>query len=575
MSFTINNKSRDKRKIKSITNSQRSSCAVVLYRYENPDIIKTEAANITNEKLFKGGVASAQGNLESRKRMVIDNDVVRVNIEKNKGSSSGSFSVVLKRGKRENGEELPSGPDVNYLKAINPGDWIMLYIKKSGKINTDSIKPDSGLRMIGIVENIRYIEKDQGDSAFPELTYVIQGRDFGKVFDMDIFFNPALNSDSIKQVLGVSFLEDISKSVKLKGKNPADGFSPDEVLKTAVDFYLGGTLDSQNRTNQNWYIPKLLASKFFPSDRKIEGASFIDILDQEKLGIQKYSNGNLSLNPLQGRQPITSLSSEGTVWSVLNFLSNPVLNELYTELTDVNGILKPSIICRQMPFSIKPRTAATESNCVLDRMAQYRGVSKLNSPVPEFNHTYFTELPRININSVKIIEKNVGKSDFERVNHVVVTPRDVTAQSMSELYASIVNIPSIQRYGLKSIRSQTSYAFEKDFTKFCETCADLIVEWFFLSHLYYNGTIVIDGIDTHVEIGKNLYIEDIGQLYHIEGYSHTYEQEAGGRISFNTAFRVSRGQILLDNNTTRFIDEDANKRSISISSSVLENVRNR
>jgi hypothetical protein len=70
----------------------------------------------------------------------------------------------------------------------------------------------------------------------------------------------------------------------------------------------------------------------------------------------------------------------------------------------------------------------------------------------------------------------------------------------------------------------------------------LIQDWFFLSHNLYNGTIIVDGVDDFVEVGSNLYISDIKQLFHIEGYTHTYQIEADGRPVYESEFRVSRGQ---------------------------------
>src|SRR5690606_30000453 len=112
----------------------------------------------------------------------------RCPVNKTKGSSSGSFSVTLKRGKeRKNGIQLTS--DVNYLELVHPGDWVAIYIRKSGPIPESNLKrtgKNSGLKMVGIVENVRYVEVEDPATGAPRLEFLITGRDFGKVLDSNI-----------------------------------------------------------------------------------------------------------------------------------------------------------------------------------------------------------------------------------------------------------------------------------------------------------------------------------------------------------------------------------------------------
>jgi hypothetical protein len=79
-------------------------------------------------------------------------------------------------------------------------------------------------------------------------------------------------------------------------------------------------------------------------------------------------------------------------------------------------------------------------------------------------------------------------------------------------------------------------------------------DWFFLAHNLYNGTIVIDGTDQHVEVGSNLYIKDAKQLFHIEGYTHTFSITPNtGSTIFETEMRVSRGQIYNQDSKASFM----------------------
>lgn len=556
----------------SINKSQRATCNVVIYRYDDLSITKLRQLNAANDKSLSGSETnSTSGNFHTRNRIVIRNDVTRCNITKSKGSSSGTFSINIKRGKQVKDGNVQK-EDVNYLNAINSGDWIMIYIKKSGEVNVDSIKPDSGFKFLGIIENVRYVEVDDPDRGSPRLEYLITGRDFGKVLEMDLFFNPIVNPETASTFLGVKFLSDSSKSIK-----SVAGFNPGEVIKRLVKFYLGGIYDSSSAVNETWYVPAELAKRFKSSFRsKSGGVSFVDLLNLNKIGIQIYSNGKLSgTGALPGAALIKSLPATGNVWGVLQHLQNKAVNEMYTELSvDTNGDLQPTLILRQVPFSNKKNQPTN----VFTANKNSGGSNVSDSEVPSGQKTYFVDLPRVEVNSSDIKQKNVGKSDFERINHVIVVPK-IDSETYDIAYVSGINVPSIQRYGLKTFQTQTSYVLDPSaggIKNFCTRCVLLIEDWFFLAHRLFNGTVITDGIDGFVELGTNLYVKDVQQLYHIEGYSHTYQVRPGGDILYETEFNVSRGQVF-DPSTQKsnFIDATNIIEPTTVVTSVLESSKDR
>jgi len=574
-SFDNDRRSIGKSGATSITTSQRSTCNLVFYRWNQTDITKLNELNAGKEKILQGN-RSAEGNLFTRERVIIRNDVIRCKVDKNKSSNSGTFSVTLKRGK-----EIIDGKiqkqDINYLDVIHPGDWIMIYIKKSGTIDINSTAKDSGLKMIGIVENVRYVEIDDENSGSPRLEYIVTGRDFGKVFDMNIFFNPLLNQEVASTLLGAKFLSDSTSSIKGNDRPPTaanvEDFSPDNVVKKLTSFYLGGNkgLDALNPSNQAWYIPKDLAIRFQPQLKNRYSTTFVDILDLSKIGLHRYAKGKLrSVDKLPGATLIKSLPSSGTVWSVLEFLQNSVANEMYTELVDDgNGNLKPCLVLRQVPFSNR----RGETNAFTQ--ASNFGTALAELP-RDSNKTFFVELPKYEINSSDIKSKNVGKSDFERINHAIVIPKIDDTNNLDKGYNAAINYASIQRYGLKTYQARTQYTLSRglgDPVRSCKYFLHLLIDWFFLAHQLFNGTIVVDGNNNHVELGTNLYIADLGQLYHIEGYGHEYKVFKDGATEFTTAFTVSRGQSFR-NNQAKFIGpSDTSREPTTITTSVLEGVR--
>ncbi len=542
----------------SITKSQRSSCKIMFSRWENPEIVKLEIMNAKTDPV-KGG-SSSQGNLDYKKKtLIVDSDVIRVQATNNKGASSGTFSITLKQGPSDLMQSK-----TNYLEAINPGDWVYIFLKKNGSI-TISNEASSGLKFVGIVDNVRFVEIDDPGRGSPRLEYVVTGRSYGKIFDMSIYFNPIIAEKTANTILGAKFFTDSFAAIQGgNGTGPQGLFSPDQMLKSLINFYFGGSLTQTSNANQIWHVPADMHQFFKPSKKSKSSPSFFDVLDMSRIGLHKFSNGKFSgAASLPGKAFIKSLPSSGNVWAVLQYLANLGINEVFVDLVNNGGKLQPGITVRQLPFSVR---ANDETNVYTASGRQNPG------NVSESEKTYFVDLPRYVISSSDVKQKNVGKSDFERINLVTVIPR-TDEQTYEVAYAAAMNTASIQRHGLKTFQVQSPYVMDgaEAFNKYCEKCVNLLTEWFFLNHVYYNGTIITDGVDEFVELGTNLYIQDTQQIFHIEGYTHTYEQSESGNISYNTEFRVSRGQKL-KNAGLEFIGKV--KDDITITSTGLTDIRN-
>lgn len=560
------------------TSSQVARCSAVVYPYDNFDIIKEVSVGL-NEGIPQGeeGTASIKGNLKTLDPVELDTDIISCSVTKDKSSPAGSFRLTLKQG-----IDAKTKKKINYLKKINSGDWICIYMSKKGEINNKALTADSGFKMLGIVDNVRYVEVDSPTGGQPRLEYIITGKDFGKVFQMDFFFNPIASKAGIETILGATFinglLERVNKRLSTSGafdkvlrKKDTTAKNPDVMILGLVDYFLGGDFSKLNKENQQWYIPSTLASIFQTNSKsKNLGKAFIDILDVSKIGLHAYSDNkfaNATAN-LLGETIVTALPAAGNLWSMLQFLQNPVINEMYTELTikkvGNKEILVPTLIMRQYPFSTTEKDAT-------------RGLARDNIS-PAIPKSLFKQVPRYTIKNHQIKSKNIGKSDFERINHIVVVPR-ILQKGFDIAFKSVFNAASIQRYGLKSLKTQTQYTLgkkEESLGKYVRNCLELLQDWFFQSHALYNGTIKIDGVSDFLQLGNNLYIEDLNQLFHIEGYTHTYSINPNAIAQYHTEINVSRGQILKlgKKGNLEFIDSQKDdNNSIDIVTSVLNNKR--
>lgn len=566
MSFDIlNSRRKDKSLTTPIIRGQRSSCAVAIHRYQNEDITRLININATNDKALGAGFNSnAANNLNTKPIMIIRQDIVRCTVSNSK-NGGGTFSLVLKRGKTfEQGTQasVNTNQNVDYLNAIQTGDWIMIYMKRSGEISFDDVQsssPASGLKFLGIIENVRMLESDDPVRGTPKLEILVTGRSFAKVFDTNLFFNPTINKELIETVLGADFIVDSSKSVPALSRNTAD-----QVMRRIINFYLRGRGAARSAANENWYVPISVAQVFkgFEKNKRLS-KSFYDVLNLSRIGLHNYVKGVFrSTSVLPGVALIKALPSSGTIWSVMQFMQNSAVNELYTELVfnKTSNKIEPTVVHRQIPFSNKREH---ETN-VFNAHSRFNRNNKANDIVSSSSKTFFIDLPKHTIVSADIKSKNIGKSDHERINYVIVVPK-IDSSNYDILFVAGSNPASIQRYGLKMFQAQTSYVLNSGsdnkagIQTFCSRCVHLIQDWFFLAHNLYNGTITVQGLDDHIEVGNNLYISDIKQLFHIEAYTHVYVADPSGTVSYETDITVSRGQ---------FFDESRNKAAFIASSNV-------
>lgn len=523
-----------------ILNAARPHCEAHFYRWARPDT--TDVVYLDANDPITGSFNRLN---TERPTMVVNNDILRCTVSKDKSSHAGTFTLVLKAGRVGNdGESFSTRDHIDYTKAVRPGDWVAIYITKDRGPNE---VPKTGMKMLGIVEQVFIEEFDNPTTGAPSQNFVISGKDFGKVFESQIFFSPIMNSNTAAGILGGDFLND---SLKAVSKTPTP--SPDDVIKALISFFYGGALAEKNREHETWFVPPSVAALFGVNTQTKTKPSFIDIFDyNSRVGLEG-GNGAIK-GKLPGQTVIKSLPTSGTIWQVLSYYSNALLNELYCDLVPTASGLKPTLIFRQLPYSVSA------------------GGLKINTPVGQDKRTFLHALPKTTINSSQIRRKAVSKADAERINHVVVIPRVDTPFPFG--YKSALNPTSVQRYGLRSLTVETPYAANgpETFESYCKLCVDLLVEWFFNNEDYYSGTITVEGLNTQVPLGTNLFIEDIGQLYHVEGYVHNFEQMADGRTFFTTNFSVIRGCAI----SGQSLDRLETGISTTVTKSVLENIPSR
>jgi hypothetical protein len=486
--------------------------------------------------------------METSNPLVIQNDIMSLSISKQKSAPSAMFNMVLASGR------------VNYEEAIYPGDWIMLYINRFNKeidLSNIDISQGSGFKLFGVVTEV-FREQQTSASGATMVSYRITGSDWGFIFNSQIYFNPAtLDNVEQKQELDAVFFTlqgvqgDLNSLIKpeqqiqlifknIIGQNPREAF-------------VAGSLKAPHRI---FLVPaailKLFKDKSFPFDNEKHAKSISNIIER-RLGVERYASTLVpqKTNQLLGRKIFrVEYTASPTLWSLLQNHSNSLLNEIYTELlpSTETGDLKPTFVARQMPYNTKTKIAGATT-------------------------TSFFELPIVSIPENFIISKRLGRSLNTLINFIQLwsnTLGEVNAPSLAEQSSRgnyDANYSSIVRYGLRTMATTADFDSLIDFdpsqrytvaASQTPTWVRILSDWYMDMYLLRSGDVTVNGIEEHLPVGYNIALEDT--LYHLEGYSHSYNVTSSGH-TFRTTLNLSMGrrldkyqQTILKNQATTQID---------------------
>lgn len=408
----------------------------------------------------------------------IEREIKSFEFSKTLGSASGSFTLELTA-------------NVNWKKAVFPTDWIMVYMSNAG----DSKEK---LRLLGNIDRVSQFTT-RNDKGLLETSYVISGRDFGKIFEETrIWFNPqnpVMLAPNLDLMVGTpAQIVDLILRKFLNAEIPLDIFK------------------GQPQLNQ-WFVPNALAIKFLAN-----GNRFYNLL---KSNINSKIQGNKSVF-------LTSLL-QGALWQTIKNHSNDVVNEIFVELIDE----VPTFVMRQKPFTS----------------------DKVAFSTPEM--VKFSSLPRIEITGEEIIGSDIGFSDQERFNIFLLVPTSdmiKTETSINLLTTYTPSFPaieenSIKRHGLKNMYVDTEYAFQESKegnynAKILHNWNRLIFDWYNNAVFYETGTLEIKKAHPDLCIGKALVIKDSqvneNKIFYIEGYTDSWSYPG----IWQQTVQLTRGQTL-------------------------------
>lgn len=497
---------------------------------------------------------SAGGDLAVTDPLVVINDCVSVTVNSSKSSHTPSLSALLRAG------------DINYSTAVAPGDFVFLNmanwsttiddVKKRAVAFQAINKFEDGFKGFFKVQSCRRVLTVNPATGSKEIMFQLEAFGFTEFNNM-IYFNPHLippGSDN-NNALFVTNLSTYWHSLFTTNGLP----TVQEVVRFFIKSFLGeGQVAAGiNQTirqsgaqaslvhNTQFYVPQGVGSLLGQRNAKAAKDLYVYLM-----GVQTYSKGNtntpelstlpsnLNKNPKDGRFFYTSVSCQGRafvkpdywnqvpVWSIIEQYLNSPINEMYVAYRSApNGLVMPTFVMRQIPFSSE----------------KYKGTS-----------TKFLNLPRWRIDPNLIYDVNIGRDEAARINFVQVfgfmagaAKPDLSLSYQIAKGNYVADEKDIKRSGLRPYIITSNFdlpalqqSTNSQYTRALEW-KNLLGDCLIGGHLKMNGTITCAGIEAPIVPGDNLELGDT--VYHIESVVHTASLQPGGQRTFRTSLELSHG----------------------------------
>ena len=519
----------------------------------------------TKNSLNPGSWADA---VRTEPPIVVRSDCVALQVSESKAAPTGQLTASLR------------GGNINYAAAVAPGDYVFAWMSsdmgKLDRVARDAAagqacnQYDSGLKFVGRVMSVRERLSVEPSTGVKQVLYTVVGSSFWE-FTSKVYFNPILFQNVRPFQLMNDTIKDWSSLVGPNGMTNCQdlvmmfirtfmGYGPGEKSTSVV-----GLLRSPNGS---FLVPNAIASMLGRKGQREKSLpKYTDILDVVA-GVQKYSwfgdslgllddspwsklQPNLKSSRALPRQKKTAVPCSGNnaaipniwqdivAWSLMQSYANTVVNELFTVTrVDGDGRIVPTLVMRQIPF--------TTPEYIKNLKAGSKKRSVKNSLESQF--TNFFELPRWVPDPSSVYDTDVGRTEAGRFNFVQVWGMsNAIERGDMKLTAAVaggnyfIDENDVRRSGIRLKNDTSNFDYiPNDSTTLSNApaWAQWVADWVVNSHLKFNGSITMLGVDQPIAIGDNF--EWRGVVYHIEQVSHSCSI-SGGLKTFRTVVSLSNG----------------------------------
>jgi len=486
--------------------------------------------------------------------------LIAVNTTKPKGTPAGTFEIVL-------------APTRNWLAKITPGSWLAIVMTRDTSIDSLSIQnvgtaDEDKLKMFGRIDTVNVDVSVNSETGARSTRYVVRGRDWGSVFDTNLYVDPLYLTLFKKE-------NATTAQTVILGNNSSAYRGTTELVKNIISFW-GQPLEAIRTENQEltsnvqFVLPTSAAQYMFGNGNNRTFSELIKVVAGQLSGYDKYkdvldSGGLIDINSLFGNH---------TFWQVLNDNCNNTLNELVSDIRWVNGKPQMALYKRIRPFGNR-KSMPADSDGVKHLYSLFRNIKTTTIPLTD------------------VLAVNAATDFSDRINFIEVVPKyhgmskagAITLDNKKK--ARVVDTQAYAREGFKPMfASPNFYNINSVFSKKEDIDATtdwkfLLREWYFNTHTLLKGTFSFIGQNQYIAVGENIQVNAVAigntpmvseanrasptfLTAHVEGISHSFsvDQETGVR-RFITTVSFVRGLITDENrvpvgNTYSALDQKAN-----------------
>lgn len=423
--------------------------------------------------------------------------VVSVRTSKALGAPSGSWTAVLRPGRRTT---------IDRLLAIADDDWIDLEFRRHDR---------TWHSMRGLVDTVNHAEATGAGGATTDVV-VLTGRDFGKIWERSsIWFDP-YSQESIGG----------SVSQRIWGAREGNFGPPTEAV---FGFLQGMLLQAADRRGTMWELPAGLPGR--------GAGTFPDVV--------VYDGAGIPTSPALLSVGTNWLCPEGVLWNLAQEWSDSQWNELWVDIRRRNGTSRErderglqvadtemAVIFRRRPFPTTDETATGDLLTSLDAGTAGAGLKRWRA-IPE------RLVPRGQVHEV-----SVTKGGHERFNAFFVAPQLTQAllgQSGLDLMRPLVDRQDARRHGFLRCDVQTRYTPQgSDVISAAVDLQALARDWNCLNAELLSGSIELAVLRPDIRVGERLTVAghtpDRNRTFYVEQVDHTWAVNQG-----RTSLGVTRG----------------------------------
>lgn len=534
-----------------LKNIKTPHAAVMVWNYV--DRIGTEG--MTNDP-FSSGVSKL---VDTEPAIISTLSCISIQTSKSKGQPDGQFQLTL-------------APYKNWTSTLTTGSWCVIMMSNEPITEKDFKKANKNhVKMIGKIETVR-VDTQQVDGE-RQTRYYVTGTDWGHVFNNILYVDNLIASPNDPVSQGNAAAVALRNALFGKGGTPKS-FNVDDNLNSIIQLF-GQSLSGFTKAGQDinrlakavytFRIPKAMIDFFDFKDAngKSIKADNISKLLNLRSGVLKAQDNYVPSNEARGFINPFSLQGSNTVWQILLENSNPVLNEMFSEMRWEEGAgngLYLTLYNRIKPFSFKSFTGAAGSQSGLK--------------------SYFQWVKLRDLDNTTIRSVNAGTNWRDKYNFIEIKPDFQDFAIFANWYkqkSQTFDAKAFEREGFRPLilstrqfpaagsKSGSNNKVNVDWDQL-QVWATAMREWYFNTHRMLNGTLVMQGSTEYIAVGDNIRFDaglinptpnindatvkagkNMSIIAHVENVTHNFAINGDTR-SYTTTIQFVRGIIVDGNN---------------------------